>query len=94
MGIAYNTSQVTDGLLIYLDPANPRSYSGSGSTWYDLSGNSNHGFLQNSPTYSSSGGTSSFSFNGSNQYVDITSSPNTFSYKRSTFTVMGWARFT
>jgi hypothetical protein len=32
MGIAYNTSQVTDGLIFAIDAANPRSYSGSGIT--------------------------------------------------------------
>lgn len=32
MGIAYNTSQVTDGLVFAIDAANPRSYSGSGIT--------------------------------------------------------------
>jgi len=93
MGIAYNTSIVMDGLLFYLDAANPRSYSGSGNIWYDLSGQNNHGYLQNSPTFTSLGATSSFSFNGTNQYVDITTSPNTFSYNRSSFTVMGWTRY-
>ena len=32
MGIAYNTSIVTDGLVFALDAANSRSYSGSGNT--------------------------------------------------------------
>jgi hypothetical protein len=30
---------VTDGLVLMLDAANPKSYPGSGTTWYDLSGN-------------------------------------------------------
>ena len=30
---------VTDGLIMYLDAGNAQSYSGSGNTWYDLSGN-------------------------------------------------------
>jgi hypothetical protein len=94
MGIAYNTSIAVDGLILHLDPANLRSYSGSGNTWYDLSGLNNHGYLQNSPSFSSVGVSSNFSFNGTNQYVDITTSPNTFSYNRSSFTVMGWVRFT
>jgi len=42
MGIAYNTSIVRDGLVLHLDAANVKSYPGSGSTWYDLSGNGNH----------------------------------------------------
>jgi len=27
---------VTNGLVVYLDAGNPASYSGSGTTWYDL----------------------------------------------------------
>lgn len=43
------------------------SYSGSGTTWYDLSGNSADITLANSPSYSS-GTPSYFAFNGTNQY--------------------------
>ena len=59
----------TDGLVFYVDAGNKNSYSGSGSTWTDLSGNGNHGTLYNSPTYSSSDGNGSFAFNGSTQYM-------------------------
>jgi hypothetical protein len=38
MGIAYNPKIVTDGLVLCLDAANPKSYPGSGTTWTDLSG--------------------------------------------------------
>jgi hypothetical protein len=41
---------VNDGLVLYLDAANPRSYSGSGTTWYDLS-NNNNGTLINGVGY-------------------------------------------
>lgn len=43
---------VTDGLVLYLDAANGRSYPGSGTGWNDISGNSNNGTLTNGPTYS------------------------------------------
>ena len=33
----YGPDIVTDGLVLYLDAANPNSYSGSGSVWKDLS---------------------------------------------------------
>lgn len=33
---------VNNGLALYLDAANSRSYSGSGTTWTDLSGNNRH----------------------------------------------------
>lgn len=38
---------VTDGLIVYLDASKPASYPGTGSTWYDISGNSNNGTLFN-----------------------------------------------
>lgn len=43
---------VTEGLIMYLDAANPYSYSGSGTTWTDLSGQGNNGTLVNGPTFS------------------------------------------
>jgi hypothetical protein len=36
---------VSDGLVLLLDPSNPASYSGSGSTWTDLSGSGYNGTL-------------------------------------------------
>ena len=44
---------VTDGLVLCLDAADRNSYAGSGSTWYDLSGNANNGTLTNGPSYTS-----------------------------------------
>lgn len=37
------------GLVLCLDAANIKSYPGSGSTWFDLSGKGNHGALTGSP---------------------------------------------
>ena len=42
---------VTGSLKLYLDAANPTSYTGSGSEWKDVSGNSNHATLINNPTF-------------------------------------------
>jgi hypothetical protein len=44
---------ITDGLVMYLDAANPKSYPGSGTTWGDLSGNGNNATLVNGPTFDS-----------------------------------------
>jgi len=52
MGIAYNTSVVRDGLVVYLDAANPKSYPGTGTTWFDLSQYKNNMTLVNGITYS------------------------------------------
>ena len=50
-----------------LDAANPTSYSGSGSVWYDVSGNNYNVDLYNSPTWSATGG-GYFDFNGTTQW--------------------------
>ena len=71
MAIIRNTN-ITDisNLIFYLDAVNSKSYPGSGSTWYDLSGNSNHFTLYNTPTYIQNGTTGTyFTFNGTNQYA-------------------------
>ena len=61
---------VTNGLVIYLDAANKTSYPGSGTIWYDISGNGNNGTLVNGPTFSSSNG-GIFVFDGVNDYVNF-----------------------
>lgn len=38
---------VVDGLSLLLDALDPNSYPGSGTTWFDVSGNGNHQTLQN-----------------------------------------------
>ena len=63
------SSIVSNGLKLNLDASNPGSYSGTGNTWYDLSGNNNHGTLMNSPTFDS--GSGSIVTNGTNQYISI-----------------------
>jgi hypothetical protein len=68
MGTSYNANIVTDGLVLCLDAANPRSYPGSGTAWYDLSGNGNNGTLVNSPTFSFTN-RGVFDFDGTNDYV-------------------------
>lgn len=70
MGIAYNTRIVTNGLVMYLDAANIKSYLGNGTAWNDLSGGGNNGTLTNGPIFSSSEG-GSFTFDGTNDYVEI-----------------------
>jgi hypothetical protein len=38
---------VHPGLTLWLDSGNPNSFPGTGNTWFDLSGNNNHGTLTN-----------------------------------------------
>ena len=56
---------VTDNMVVYLDAGNNSSYSGSGTTWNDISGNGNNFTLVNGPTYSSSDG-GAIVFDGTN----------------------------
>ena len=69
MSNKYGPSIVHDGLVLCLDAADNNSYPGSGTTWYDLSGNGNHGTTVNSPTYSTVGN-GSFLFNASSQNIN------------------------
>jgi len=56
--------------IIWLDASNSSSYSGSGTTWYDLTSSAANGTLTGSPTFNSTA-PKNFSFNGTNQYVNI-----------------------
>ena len=56
MGVSYNSVINRDGLVLHLVAGNSRSYPGSGTTWYDLSGGNNHVTLINGPTYSANNG--------------------------------------
>jgi hypothetical protein len=67
--MSYNTFTpiVTDGLILSLDAANTKSYSGTGTSWLDLSKNGNS-TLFSSPTFVNTNG-GNFNFNGVNQYA-------------------------
>ena len=71
MALSHAPSLVTDGLIIYLDANNSSSYAGTGSTWYDLSGNGRHASLISSPTYEGFGLGKYLSFDGSSNYATI-----------------------
>jgi hypothetical protein len=61
---------VQDGLVLAVDAADKNSYVGSGTTWRDLSGNSNNGTLTNGPTFNVSN-YGNILFDGTNDYVSI-----------------------
>ncbi len=53
MAVHYNVGPiVTEGLVLHVDVANPKSYPGSGTTLTDLSNIGNNGTLQNGVSYS------------------------------------------
>ena len=69
---AYGGPEINDsGLVLALDAANPRSYSGSGTTINDISGQSNNGTLTNSPSYNAGNGGYLTFTSASSTYVSI-----------------------
>lgn len=52
---------VTDGLVLHLDAGNTKSYPGTGSIWYDLSGNNRNGSWASAPSFTQSNSLSYFS---------------------------------
>ena len=72
MGVFAGPDIIEDGLVLALDAANPKSYQGSGTTWFDLSGNGNHGTNANMTFETDKGGV--FDFNNSNSQSTIANS--------------------
>jgi hypothetical protein len=76
---------VTDGLVLYFDPTNVRSYPGSGTNLIDLKQNEYTGSLVNGVAFSSAKN-GSLTFDGTNDYADFYA-PNL----TSTTTIQMWA---
>jgi hypothetical protein len=76
---------VTDGLFFNLDAGNLASYPGTGTTWYDLSGNGRNASLSGPIIYNTSSG-GELVFNGNNTSV-LTNYNTNFT---TNFTVNSW----
>jgi len=75
MAFQFSPKIVTDGLVLYLDASNTKSYPGSGTVWYDLS---RRGFgltasLVSGPTFSGVNG-GVIAFDGVDDYVTVPNS--------------------
>jgi hypothetical protein len=73
MAISRGPKIVTNGLVLALDAADKNSYSGTGTTWRDLSGNTNTGTLTNGPTFNGGNG-GSIVFDGVDDYSSVATS--------------------
>ena len=60
------------GNKLALDAGNKNSYPGTGSTWFDISGNNNNATFISAATFSNG----SFNFNGISNYAVVQSSPS------------------
>ena len=82
---------ISNGLVLNLDAANLKSYPGSGTTWTDLSGNSNSGTLTNGPVFNTEAG-GQIVFDGLNDAVTTAAIPSTSG--NNSRTVMAWYKST
>ena len=78
MAFHYSPKIVNDGLILYLDASNSKSFQVGSTTWNDLSKNKQSGTLQSGATYSSLNG-GCITFDGVDDVVDI-SNVNIVSY--------------
>lgn len=87
MAIHRGPKILTNGLILALDPKSPRSYSGSGVKWGDLSRGGNDASLVNGPVYNSGG---YFTLDGSNDKVSIINAGGDFNLGLGDFTITLW----
>jgi hypothetical protein len=77
------------GLVLHLDATINDSYIGTGTIWYDISGNDNNSTLTNGPTFSSTN-SGIINFDGVNDYVESNTTSNNFTFGTGDFTIDMW----
>ena len=87
MSVISGPDIIDDNLLIHLDAANDRSYAGTGTVWYDLSGFNRNVTLVNGVSYSTSNN-GIFLLDGTNDEINI----NHILFPRNAFTYDIWLR--
>jgi hypothetical protein len=79
---------VTSGLTMMMDAGFTASLpNGTGTTWYDMSGNDTTGTLINGPVWNNSGTTSFVYFDGTNDYVTLGTPSSLVNIGASNFTI-------
>lgn len=86
MSLFHSPQIITSGLICYLDAFNKKSYSGSGTSWFDLSGNNNNFTSTGSPSFVSN----YFSIPDSNSVYFSSNTPTNFRQGTSSFTISNW----
>ena len=85
--LTHNPRIVTSGLVLALDAGDVNSYPGSGTTWYDVSGNGTNATLVNGAVVSNSN-TGTLDLDGSNDYVSFVN-PTIYT---GPYTIILWAK--
>jgi len=86
-----SSADIFSNLNLYLDANNIVSNPGSGSTWYDLSGNNRNATLVNGAAFATSQSIRYVDFDGTNDYVNCGKILN---YTSESFSISCWARVT
>ena len=81
---------ITSGCLLSLDATDKLSYKGSGTSWYDLSGNNTTATLTNGPTFNGVNG-GSIVFDGADDYAIASNS--LLVHRTSNWTYSCWLKF-
>jgi hypothetical protein len=87
MSIFAGPKIVDEGLVLYLDAANEKSYPGTGTTVFDLTTNLNNSILTNGASYNSANN-GYFNFDGSNDCIVVNSNANILS--KTSYTKIAW----
>jgi hypothetical protein len=90
MALNYGPTIVTDGLVLALDAADINSYPGSGTAWYDISGNGYIGTLTNGPTFNLEN-RGKIILDGTNDFINV-SSPQSLNPGANSFTIDCWLK--
>ena len=88
MGYNFSPKIVTDGLVLYLDAANPKSYVSGSTTWRDLSRGGNNGNLINGSFSNNNNGV--IDFNGVNTTVNLQVNPQQLGMISGSYSIICW----
>jgi len=91
IGEFYDTGIVTSGRVFHVDAGVTASYSGSGTTWTDISPSATNATLVNGPNFSNNG-SGSIVFNGVDEYADIGNVASLQFERTDPFTIHAWIR--
>jgi hypothetical protein len=90
MATSYSPKIITDGLVLCLDAGDSKSYSGSGTTWYDRTPNNYNGVFVGTPQHGDAN-QGVFEFDGVNTLIYSTVDPDDY-FTSGSFTWNIWVK--
>jgi hypothetical protein len=84
---------VADGLVLYLDSANTKSYVSGSTVWNDLSRSILNGTLTNGPTFNTGNG-GSIVFDGTNNFIQLGVTPKLQFTNSDPYSISSWVYWT